>query len=252
MSRSFATACALGALLVAGPALAQTQSADQPATTDETIQALPPAPETQPAQPPQPQGAQAQETQATEPVEVETVEVETVEGEGAAPELEGGFIARQGQNHLMASELMDADVMTSADESLGKVEDMLLDAQGRAVGVVVGVGGFLGIGEKQVAIPTESIQVVYEGEAREAAEGGAAQQPGIGRGLALTGGTDIAHILVEFSREELEQAPDFARLDEQDGEAQAEVPAEGEPVEATGATTAEPEAAHDAEPAQAQ
>lgn len=232
MLRSFTTACALGALIVAGPALAQTQSTDQPATATETMQALPPAPQTQGAPM---QGTQAQDTQPADPARIE---VETVEVEGSAPELEGGFIARQGQNHLMASELMDADVMTSADESLGKVEDMLLDAEGRVVGVVVGVGGFLGIGQKQVAIPTDSIQVVYEGEAQEMAESGA-QPPQPSQGLALTGGTDIAHIMVDFSREELEQAPAFAELDEQEGEAQAEgpaQPAEGEPVEATGAT----------------
>lgn len=230
MLRSVTTACALGALLVAGPALAQTQ--DQPSTSSETMQALPPAPEAQQGRTaaPQTQPIQAQGTQPTEEMEVETVEME-----GSAPELQDGFIARQGQNHLMASELLDAGVMTSADESLGSVEDMLVDAQGRVLGVVVGVGGFLGMGEKQVAIPLESIQVVFEGEARETADSGM-QQPRAGEGLALTGGTDIAHILVEFTREQLEAAPEFATVDEQDRDMQAERPVEGEPVEATGAT----------------
>jgi len=230
MIRSFTTACALGALLVAGPALAQTQ--EQPATSSETMQALPPAPEAQQGQTaaPQTRPIQAQGSQPTDRMEVETVEME-----GSAPELQGGFIARQGQNHLMASELMDASVMTSADESLGSVEDMLVDAQGRVLGIVVGVGGFLGMGQKQVAIPLESIQVVFEGEARETADGGM-QQPRTGQGLALTGGTDIGHILVEFTREQLEAAPEFATVDEQDRDMQAERPVEGAPVDATGTT----------------
>lgn len=223
MLRSFTTACALGALLVAGPALAQTQ--DQPATAKETMQAMPAAPGAQPGSAPRAQGSRP-----TEPMAVETVKMDV-----SAPEMQGGFIARQGENHLLASELMDAGVMTSADESLGKVEDMLVDAQGRVLGIVVGVGGFLGMGEKRVAIPLESIEVVYdEGEARETADAGT-RQPRTGEGLALTGGTDIAHILVDFSRDELEQAPEFARFDEQDREMQAEVDPV-RPVDATGAT----------------
>lgn len=225
MSRSFATACALGALLLAGPVLAQTRGAGGPAAADETIRALSPAPETRTGGGTLAEGAQ--------PADPGRIEVETVEVEDAGPALEGGFIARQGENHLMASELMDADVMTSADESLGKVEDMLVDARGRILGVVVGVGGFLGMGQKQVAIPIQSVEVVYEGDAGETLDAGA-QPPQPGGGLALTGGTDIAHILVDFSRDELEQAPTFARLDEQDAEGRAE----GEPVEATGATNA--------------
>lgn len=260
-TRSFATACALSALLLAAPALAQSGSSDQPASATETMQVMPPAPEgatdtqaqtSEPAADPQPIQAET-DTQA-EPIEVE---VETVEAAtqpmGSDVELQGGFIARQGQNHLMASELMDAEVRTAADEDLGSVEDMLVTADGQILGVVVGVGGFLGIGEKRVAIPTESLEVVFEGEAGATEEVGAPPPPSgqTGQGLAMTGGTEIEHILVDYTREELEQAPDFARLDQQgQAEAEAEVETETQPVEATGAT---PPPAEDGEaPAQPQ
>lgn len=238
---SFTTACALSALLIAGPALAQSGSSDQPASGTETMQVMPPAPEgTTDGQ------AQTGGQQQTQPIQAETgttteaVPVETVEAQpmGGDVELEGGFIARQGQNHLMASALMDADVRTAADEDLGSVEDMLVTADGQILGVVVGVGGFLGIGEKRVAIPTEAIEVVFEGEGEAMADAGATQPPAgqSGQGLAMTGGTEIQHILVDFTREQLEQAPDFTRLDQEPAQAEAEVEGGTQPVEATGAT----------------
>jgi hypothetical protein len=245
MSRTtFTTACALSALLLAGPALAQT-AADQPAggqtnTGQETMQGMPPAPDGA-ASGQDRSGAAPRPIQAeTDTTETEAVPVETVEAQpmGGDVELEGGFIARQGQNHLMASALMDAEVRTAADEDLGSVEDMLVTADGQILGVVVGVGGFLGIGEKRVAIPTEAIEVVFEGEGEAMADAGATQPPAgqSGQGLAMTGGTEIQHILVDFTREQLEQAPDFTRLDQEPAQAEAEVEGGTQPVEATGAT----------------
>ncbi len=38
------------------------------------------------------------------------------------------------------------------DESIGKVEDVVIDSDGKVVAVLVGVGGFLGLGETTVAI----------------------------------------------------------------------------------------------------
>ncbi|WP_349367623.1 PRC-barrel domain-containing protein [Salinarimonas sp.] len=265
---SFTTACALSALLLAGPALAQSGTSgasDQPSSATETMQVMPPAPEGsttgqaqtgEPAGEPQPIQAETDTTSEPVEVQVETVEADT-QPMGGDVELQGGFIARQGQNHLMASELMDAEVRTAGDEDLGSVEDMLVTADGRILGVVVGVGGFLGIGEKRVAIPSEAIEVIFEGEAEATEEAGATQPPAAqtGRGLAMTGGTDIRHILVDYTREELQQAPDFARLDQQgraegQAETEAEVETPTQPVEATGATP--PPAEDDTAPAQPQ
>lgn len=242
---TFVTACALGALLAAGPALAQTGGAGQPSTTQETIQPLPTAPEGQGGQSAQQGGAATQtEPMQSQPMQAETVEptgTTQMQTAGTGPEIQGGFIVRQGANELLGSELMDAEVVTSADESLGSVEDLLIDSEGRILGVIVGIGGFLGIGQRQVAIPTESLQVMFEGEV--AASGDAAGQtqpmPASGGALATTGGVDIERIVVDFTREQLEAAPEFARLDEEPREGQAGTEIENEvtvPVDATGST----------------
>ena len=47
---------------------------------------------------------------------------------------------------------------------VGSIEDVVLGPDGRATAVVIGVGGFLGIGEKKVALPFD--QVVWNTKAK--------------------------------------------------------------------------------------
>lgn len=52
------------------------------------------------------------------------------------------------------------DVYDSSDSKIGSINDVLLDKEGRVTAVMVGVGGFLGIGEKDVAAPFGAIRRV--------------------------------------------------------------------------------------------
>jgi sporulation protein YlmC with PRC-barrel domain len=45
------------------------------------------------------------------------------------------------------------------NNKIGEVMDVLLDKSGKVTSVIVGVGGFLGAGEKDVAVPFDAIQV---------------------------------------------------------------------------------------------
>lgn len=45
-------------------------------------------------------------------------------------------------------------------ESIGEVEDLILDQDGQVVGIVAEVGGFLGVGEHDVFIPTEDLRLL--------------------------------------------------------------------------------------------
>jgi sporulation protein YlmC with PRC-barrel domain len=58
------------------------------------------------------------------------------------------FIDKQQPSNWMTSALIGRSVMNSAGEILGDIEDIIIDEQGQVVAVVIGVGGFLGIGEK--------------------------------------------------------------------------------------------------------
>jgi sporulation protein YlmC with PRC-barrel domain len=58
---------------------------------------------------------------------------------------------------LMASKLIGTTVISSNNESIGDVNDVIMDRQGKAIAVVIGVGGFLGIGEKDVAVAFDKL-----------------------------------------------------------------------------------------------
>jgi PRC-barrel domain len=52
-----------------------------------------------------------------------------------------------------ASNLIGSSIRNAANEPIGDINDLLIGANGEVSAVVVGVGGFLGIGEKNVALP---------------------------------------------------------------------------------------------------
>ena len=58
---------------------------------------------------------------------------------------------------ISASELLDENVVNAANESVGDVNDVILDAKGKVASIIVGVGGFLGMGEKDVALSFDKL-----------------------------------------------------------------------------------------------
>jgi hypothetical protein len=49
-------------------------------------------------------------------------------------------------------------VYDPSDSKIGDIVDVLVDKDGRMVALIVGVGGFLGIGAKDVAFPANAVQ----------------------------------------------------------------------------------------------
>src|SRR5689334_13623171 len=48
-------------------------------------------------------------------------------------------------------------VYDRGDNKIGEIMDLMVDHDGRNVAVMIGVGGFLGIGEKTVAVPFDAV-----------------------------------------------------------------------------------------------
>jgi len=67
------------------------------------------------------------------------------------------FISQQTDSQMLASNLMGKNVQDSAGNKIGSVKDILFDDQGKMAAIVIGVGGFLGIGEKSVAISFDQV-----------------------------------------------------------------------------------------------
>ena len=51
------------------------------------------------------------------------------------------------------------NVYDPSDNKIGEIEDVLINREGTASALIIGVGGFLGIGEKHVAVPFNAVQV---------------------------------------------------------------------------------------------
>jgi sporulation protein YlmC with PRC-barrel domain len=71
---------------------------------------------------------------------------------------QGQFMTQMQSNQMMASDLIGTRVVSANNESIGDINDVIVDRNGQAVAAVVGVGGFLGIGEKDVAVPFNSLE----------------------------------------------------------------------------------------------
>jgi sporulation protein YlmC with PRC-barrel domain len=66
------------------------------------------------------------------------------------------------QGSWRASKLVGLSVYNDNNESLGSINDLLTDKSGNIKAVVIGVGGFLGVGEHLVAVPLDKIKFVNE------------------------------------------------------------------------------------------
>jgi sporulation protein YlmC with PRC-barrel domain len=92
------------------------------------------------------------------------------QGEGPGPRL------------MTAVTLIGDEIVNGHGEKLGRLEDIMLDVpNGRIAYAVLSVGGFLGMGDKLFAIPWEMLQL----------------------------DTDHKNMILDVSRERLEQAPGF-------------------------------------------
>ncbi len=73
------------------------------------------------------------------------------------------FLATPATDDWLASRLMGSTIYGVNDESLGDVNDVVATKDGQVKAIVIGVGGFLGIGEKNVAVAPSALERVADG-----------------------------------------------------------------------------------------
>lgn len=71
-------------------------------------------------------------------------------------------VQNQSANEWRASKVIGLYVYNDADERLGAINELLTDSSGKIVKAVIGVGGFLGIGESDVAVNFDQLKFVNE------------------------------------------------------------------------------------------
>ena len=80
---------------------------------------------------------------------------------GASQSTSGAkFVTTQSPDQWLASKFKGTDVIGTDDKKIGDVSDILFDKSGKIEAFIVGVGGFLGMGSKDVAIAPQQFQVV--------------------------------------------------------------------------------------------
>jgi len=121
-----------------------------------------------------------------------------------------------------ASKVVGLSVYNDKNESLGSINDLLTDKSGKIVAVVIGVGGFLGVGEHLVAIPFEKVKFVNEPVAYNSASTSPANAPARPGSTTTTGAaTNTAppaakpnpwypdHAVFNATKDELKAMPEF-------------------------------------------
>ena len=73
------------------------------------------------------------------------------------------FLVRTPRGGVLASTYFDRGVHNRAGEKIGSISDLIVTSDGTIAAALVNVGGFLGIGEKQVALPFSAIEPVTSG-----------------------------------------------------------------------------------------
>jgi sporulation protein YlmC with PRC-barrel domain len=117
-----------------------------------------------------------------------------------------GQIVMQDANTILAKDLIGQTVYATDKAKIGSISDLILSRDGKTVdGFVVGVGGFLGIGEKSVALKLDRLQIAGDTQ---------------GGGLQL---------MMDAKKDELANAPSFKSKRDQDAERQAAERARSQP-----------------------
>ena len=113
------------------------------------------------------------------------------------------FIQAQGTDKWVFSKFKGTDVLGPDNAKVGSVTDMLFDKNGKIDGLIVGVGGFLGIGEKNVAIDMNAFQVMPYRATTTGTGGSNASAP------AISEDATRVNLKVSWTKDELKAAPDF-------------------------------------------
>ena len=128
------------------------------------------------------------------------------------------------QGDWRASKMAGLSVYNDKNESVGSINDLLTDKSGNIKAVIIGVGGFLGVGEHLVAVPFDKVKFVTEPVAYTSASGSAdvgTRPPGAAPPATTTGAANTTppaakanpwypdHAIYNATKDELKAMPEF-------------------------------------------
>lgn len=117
-----------------------------------------------------------------------------------------------------SSKLVGLNVYNDTNDKLGSISDLLLDKNGMIKAAVIGVGGFLGVGERLVAVPYDKLKFVDTPVQSASASGSKTGTPTTTTGSATstpaTTNTNSNawfpdHAVFSATKQQLEAMPEF-------------------------------------------
>lgn len=102
---------------------------------------------------------------AAEVADSENTEAAADAADAAEVAASGKIEQQQAETELRIDWITDATVNSPDGEAIGEINDVIVDAEaGTVKAAVIGVGGFLGIGEKQIAVPWDQLEINYDAQ----------------------------------------------------------------------------------------
>lgn len=134
-----------------------------------------------------------------------------------SPPAAASYMTQLGQNHYLASKLIGTKVVSVNNEAIGDVNDVIVERDGRPVAAIIGVGGFLGIGEKYVAVPFGALQFATREQANTMAghppatgsTTGSTTAPSTTPAPSVRSGAAPELIILRMTKVDLQNAPSF-------------------------------------------
>ncbi len=115
-----------------------------------------------------------------------------------------------------ASKLVGLNVYNGSEEKIGDIKEVMLDKQGKAEIVVIGVGGFLGMGERDVAVKWTELKWSDEPMRKTSATSSSNSSRGT-TGTAMNSNTSATttkrnypdHAVLNADKDQLKNMPQF-------------------------------------------
>jgi sporulation protein YlmC with PRC-barrel domain len=89
--------------------------------------------------------------------------------EAPAAAATGSYATMQSANDWRSSKVVGLNVYNAKAEKIGDINDLIIGSDGAVTHAIVGVGGFLGMGEKNVAIPFASVKMARDKDGKATA-----------------------------------------------------------------------------------
>jgi sporulation protein YlmC with PRC-barrel domain len=134
------------------------------------------------------------------------------------------WITEEAAGQWRASKLIGLNVYNNENEKIGGITELIVDQSGKLDVVVVGAGGFLGLGEHDVTIPYSQIRWMYlpggqspanppvsTGTARTVEQNAQGAHPSADKAIveAASARPYPDHAVVNITKEQLKAAPTF-------------------------------------------